>query len=179
MRASTLVVYCTIVLSTSVAISAEAPDERPNIILVTVDTLRADHVESYGYERATTPALASLASKGIVYERAIAQAPWTLPSMASLHTGLYPAEHGAVHYDTRLPSEHRMIAQALRRSGYHTIGVVSHVFVDRRRGFAKGFDRFDESQIKAHDAVTSDELTRLALRKLERKLVEPFFLWVH
>ena len=70
---------------------------KPNIVLVTVDTLRADHLEVYGYDRRTAPNLARLASTGIRFSHAMAQAPWTLPSMASLHSSLYPIQHGYWH----------------------------------------------------------------------------------
>lgn len=81
------------------------PGERPNILLVTIDTLRADHLSSYGHERRTDPNLARLAAVGVRFEHAVSQAPWTLPSVATIHTALYPSQHGAVGAETRLAGE--------------------------------------------------------------------------
>jgi arylsulfatase A-like enzyme len=156
---------------------------QPNILLISIDTLRADHLEAWGYARATSPAISRLADEGIRFAQAIAQAPWTLPSMATLHTSLYPSEHGAVDANSRLDPRHTTLAEALRGAGYHTLGVTSHVFVGRKRGFAKGFDVFDESHVAPHDATTSPELTATALELLgargEADAGKPFFLWVH
>jgi hypothetical protein len=119
-------------------------NERPDVVLITVDTLRADHLELYGYPRATAPALAALSQRGVTFERAISQAPWTLPSIASLLTSLYPSQHGAVLADTPLAEGVTTLAQVLQSSGYHTDAVVSHVFVGSRYGLDRGFDTFDE-----------------------------------
>ncbi len=154
--------------------------ERPNILLISIDTVRADHLGAYGYARETSATLDSLAREGVLYEHAISQAPWTLPSVASMLTGLYPSEHGAVSAETRLPDGIETLAEALGRDGYHTVGITSHSFIDRRHGLAQGFDLFDESQIAGHEAVTSEPLTRLASEALAAAPAgRPFFVWVH
>jgi arylsulfatase len=152
---------------------------RPNLVLVTVDTLRADHLGSWGYPRATSPHIDRLAASGVRYKRAISQAPWTLPSMASLHTALYPREHGAVSARHRLGPEKETVAEVLRRAGYRTLGIVSHLFVSRRYGLDQGFEEFDESFLAGPESVTSPLLTRRALELLEENRREPFFLWIH
>ena len=153
-------------------------DDSPNVILVTVDTLRADHLDAYGYPRATAPAVANLARSGVRFAEAVSQAPWTLPSMASVHSSLYPSQHGAVEAETALPDTADTLAEYLKAAGYHTAAVTSHDFVDRKHGFGQGFDVFVERNRFEPDAVTSETLTRDALAQLEN-IREPFFLWVH
>jgi len=151
---------------------------RPNVVLVTVDTLRADHMEAYGYDRPTSPVFSRLAASGVRFGHALSQAPWTLPSMASVHTSLYPSQHGAVDAETAIPEAAETLAERLRAAGYSTVGVVSHDVVARKYGFAQGFDVFDESHLLGHGAVTSRGLSRIALARLG-EVAEPFFLWVH
>jgi arylsulfatase A-like enzyme len=155
-----------------------APEARPDLLLVTIDTLRADHLESYGYARHTAPGLAALAQRGVLFRRAIAQCNWTLPSLASIHTGLYPSQHGAVSANFALGDEYVTLGEALHAAGYHTLAVVSHSFADRQHGFAQGFDEFDESQILPEDAVTSEAITHIALERIARA-PRPTFAWVH
>jgi arylsulfatase A-like enzyme len=156
-----------------------APRPQPNIVLITIDTLRADHLGIYGHTRPSSPSVDRLAETGLLFERALSAAPWTLPSMASLHTSLYPPEHGAIGARTRLPDDVTTLAESLQGVGYDTMGFVTHVFVSRRYGLAQGFRAFDESLVLGHDAVTSQDLTKNVLRYLRREGREPFFLWVH
>ena len=154
------------------------PQRTPNIILLTVDTLRADHLDVYGYERATAPAVGRLAARGVRFAHAVSQAPWTLPAMASVHSSLYPLQHGAFAAETALPETAETLAERLAGAGYRTVAVVSHEFVAAKHGFMQGFEIFDESNVLGHDAVTSRDLTMTALTELEQA-GEPFFLWVH
>jgi len=155
------------------------PPLRPDIVLVSLDTVRADHLEPYGYERETTPNLSTLASEGILFRRAISQAPWTLPSMASMHTGLYPSEHGALNNLSPMPMESPTVAELLQANGYRTQAVVSHVFVGRKYGFGRGFDTIDENHVPGHDGVSSQALTETALALFREPTDAPSFLWVH
>jgi len=168
-----------IVLAWSCTEGTDAPRSQPNIVLITIDTLRADHLGSYGYPRPSSPSIDQLAESGLLFERALSAAPWTLPSMASLHTSLYPAEHGAIGARTPLPDDLTTLAESLQDVGYDTTGFVTHVFVGRRYGLAQGFHAFDESLVRGHEAVTSEELTANVLQYLRRLGREPFFLWVH
>jgi arylsulfatase A-like enzyme len=154
------------------------PVRTPNVLLVTIDTVRADHLDAYGYGRPTMPFVARLAAEGVRFERAISQAPWTLPATASIHSSLYPTQHGAFQAETALPDDADTLAEALHQMGYHTVGVVAHDFVAAKHGFAQGFEIFDESNIQGHNAVTSEDLTTVALAQLEQ-VEEPWFLWVH
>jgi arylsulfatase A-like enzyme len=159
--------------------SLEIPEPQPNLVLITVDTLRADHLGCYGHGRATSPRIDALASTGLLFERAISSAPWTLPSIASVHTSLYPREHGANGVNLPMRNELMTLAEALQDVGYDTTAVVTHAFVGRRYNFDQGFATFDDELVRGHEAVTSVEVTESALRHLRRKRREPFFLWVH
>jgi len=115
----------------------------PNILVIVVDTLRADHLSSYGYSRPTSSNLDRIAQQGVLFENAIATSSWTPPSHASLLTGRYPHEHGTEEkpYDGRYPT----IAQALRDRGYRTGAFSANVFLFcRRAGFGRGFIHFED-----------------------------------
>jgi hypothetical protein len=98
-------------------------DDRPNIILVSIDTLRADHLGVYGYARPTSPRLDAFAGESLVFDHAFATSPWTLPSHASLLTWLYPNEHGAGHANVFAPLEAAIptLAERLKGAGYRTL----------------------------------------------------------
>jgi len=132
----------------------------PNVVFVVLDTARADRVSCNGYARTTTPTLDSLAADGVNYTAAHSVAPWTLPSHMSMFTGLLPGEHGATWKAFAEPADaplsdvfgrslepsdpERMLAQQLRRRGYHTAGFSSNAWVANRTGFEHGFDAFYE-----------------------------------
>jgi arylsulfatase A-like enzyme len=158
---------------------ARAANDGPNVILISIDTLRADHLEAYGYARKTAPNIARLAATGVLFSNAYAQAPWTLASMASLHTGLYPHQHGALTFNTRIRDEATTLAEALKDINYFTIGITSAWFTTRSYGFAQGFDIFDQSQTAGADSVTGRGITDSAIRYLQQHRGRKFFLWIH
>lgn len=148
----------------------------PNIVLISIDTLRADHVSSYGYERPTTPVLDSLAAHGTLYEQAFTPAPWTLPAHMSAFTGLPPSAHHVETEHDSLPPDVLMVTEALRFAGYRTAAFVSHVFVGRTYGFAEGFDTFVEED----EERRAEQVTDRALQWLDDSgTTEPLFLFVH
>ncbi len=161
--------------------SRQHPARTPNVVLIGLDTLRADRTSVSGEETAgsLTPNLARLASRGVTFRHAISQAPWTLPAFSSVHTGLYPHEHGAISLAGSLPRRAVTLAEVLRESGYLTAGVVSGNYVTRRVGLDQGFDRFDERNVLGAAGLTSAGVTREALRFLDRRRAGPFFLWAH
>lgn len=154
-------------------------DKRPNIILISIDTVRADRLDVYGYNRKTSPSITAMASKGVLFKHAISQAPWTVPSLASLHTSMYPSEHNANNAKTKLANKIETLAETLTKLGYYTIGVVSHVFASKMYGMSQGFEVFDESQILGHDGVTSEVLSNLAVEYIKQSDQRPLFLWIH
>lgn len=118
---------------------------RPDIVLVVLDTLRADHLPVYGYDRATAPNLDTLAAESTVYENAHAASSWTLPSHASIFTGLYPIAHRAHHEHRMLDLSYETLAEALQGAGYRTNAVVSNAMLARTRQLDQGFDHYLET----------------------------------
>lgn len=157
-------------------LSACARDEsRPHVILVTMDTLRADALGCYGASGNPSPKIDSFAAGATLYERCVSTAPWTVPSHASLFTGLFPFEHGAISFDIErrainvnpLAEEHTTLAEALREEGYHTGGFVANrVYLDPRHGLAQGFDEWDVAREQG------TMLNHRALRWLDAAIAE-------
>jgi arylsulfatase A-like enzyme len=127
---------------------------RPNIVLISLDTVRADHLHSYGYARPTTPNLDRLARQGVLFENAIAPSSWTLPSHASMFTGLLPHQHGA-DFDVPLAAGILTIAQALKARGYETAGFTSNYdYGYSGWGIAQGFKVYnDDSDSLRHNLL--------------------------
>ena len=152
----------------------------PDIVFISIDTLRADRMGLYGNRRDTSPVIDEYARNSIVYRNALSQAPWTLPSTASFVTSLYPSQHGAIKIGRRLNTDVDTIAEVLHDAGYHTIGVVSHTVVSEKYNFDQGFDLFDQTHINNQRTVTSDKLSKLAIGHFrERPKDKPCFMWVH
>lgn len=154
-----------------------------NVVVIAIDTLRTDQLALDGLNprgRDTTPNLRRLAERGIVFERAISQAPWTLPAFASILTGLYPHEHGAFSITGRLRERERTLPEVLREAGYQTIGVVSQVHLARGNGFDQGCEIFDDSAMVSEQALSGQLTSDAALRALEQiDAAKPFFAFLH
>lgn len=145
----------------------------PAVILVSIDTLRADHVGTYGYARDTTPFLDRFARDAVVFEHAFTPAPWTLVAHMTMLTGLFPAQHGVLEEHQALAPEIPLLAERLKAAGYQTVGLYYPSWVDPRFGFARGFDVF-----RAHGSV--EEARALALAELARvDRTRPWFLFLH
>ena len=124
---------------------SEAQTAAARFVLVTIDTLRADHLGSYGAEDAGTPTLDALAGRGVRFHTAIAPTPLTLPSHATLLTALDPPDHGVRGNGRfRLPDELPTLPERMRASGFATAAFVSAFVLDRRFGLARGFDHYDD-----------------------------------
>ncbi len=123
-------------------------DERPDVLFVVLDSLRKDHVPTYGYERETTPNLCRFADGATVFENAHVPAPWTLPSHCSMFTGLAPSEHGLTNgftdRDLTLPGDRPTVTTRLAQRGYRTAGFSNNPWVGTLSGLDRGFDRFVE-----------------------------------
>lgn len=157
---------------------AATPLPRPSILLVTLDTTRADAIgpEAKGV---ATPAFNALAARGRRFRRACATVPETLPSHASMMTGLYPAGHG-IHENARYLSEaHAVLAERLQQAGYRTAAFVSSFVLARRFGLARGFDVYDDTLPPASAERAAKETTARALAFLAETSRQPLFLWVH
>lgn len=153
-----------------------ATADRPNLVLVVMDTQRADRTTPYGYDRPTTPNLARLADRGLVYEQAWSPSSWTWPSTASLLTGLEPGEHGVVDQRTGfLPHDLVTVAEALQDAGLTTGGFSGNPLVTEDHNFQQGFEHFQAArQSVKGDQVVPDALAWLAANRQHR-----FFLYLH
>jgi arylsulfatase A-like enzyme/Flp pilus assembly protein TadD len=144
--------------------------KRPNVLLVTIDTLRADHVGSYGAPEVSTPTLDALARQGVRFQVALSASPLTLPSHASILTGLYPPAHGVRHNGLfRLEARFDTLAERLHAAGYATGAVVGSVVLARRYGLDQGFESYDD-EVSPHAAVPGGYLERDADAVTDRAL---------
>jgi arylsulfatase A-like enzyme len=147
-----------------------------NVVVIAIDTLRADHVGAYGYARPTTPRLDRLAAEGLVFETAISQSSWTLPAFASIFTGLLPSYHrageGRFPAVSRLENRYPTLATLLSAAGYQTASFVSNVWVSAEVGMARGFARHQQFPL-------GEQAAGAAIDWLREVREEPFFLFVH
>lgn len=160
-------------LAAGCARPSRPPAQGRNVVLVVIDTLRRDHLATYGYSRDTAPFLGELARQGAVFQ-GLTPAPWTKPATASLLTGLHPLHHQAIDRVDRLPDAAETLAERLRRAGYHTLGASANGWVSQAFGFDRGFDTF----LFFPDNPKAARLNRDLLPALDR-LKPPFFLYVH
>jgi len=147
---------------------------RPNFILVVVDALRADHLGTYGYARATSPAIDALAQRGVRFDDVVAPSSWTLPSMSSILTSTYPGQHGAVEKGSRLPADLAKLPALLRASGYRTAAFTTNPWLKRPFGFDDGFEEyFDLDRLSLEDRLLGVRLKNLVLRRLKFIRLDP------
>lgn len=168
--------------------STPPPPEPLNLILVTLDTLRADHLEVYGYDRPTTPMLAARAKDWFVFDNAQSAAPWTAPALATLMTSLYPAAHGVLDYPIpgRLSGAATTLAEVLRGKGYATGAFTEGGYAKGDFGLDQGFDTYpanpgdtgDYRSNLSHPSRLKGNLKR-ALAWIRRQQGGPFFLFFH
>lgn len=180
----------------------------PNILLITVDTLRADHLSCYGFRKIETPNIDDLAKNGILFEKTISQSPWTTPSLASILTSLHPAVHkaGEVIWKEeqkmfrKIGESIPMLPEILQANGYFTQAILSNPHLTKSQGFAKGFDgfhNFDETFYEAEELfylrltanikseilnrwyTAGDIITDEAINWLKDNYKTSFFLWIH
>ncbi len=160
---------------------------QPNILLITVDTLRADHLSAWGYPRKTSPVIDQMASEGVRFASAQVQWPKTGPSFASIMTATYPKDNGIVRrVGIPIPCAFRTLAEELKRLGYQTHAVVSNGALGREFFYDQGFDDYGEAwkgastEAEIEEATRAGHVTDLALASLARaKADRPIFLWVH
>jgi arylsulfatase A-like enzyme len=160
------------------SIEAEGdPPSHPNLVVYVADALRRDHVGAYGGQEGLTPNIDMLASESVVFDRAVAQSPWTRPSVVSLLTGLEPQFHGVVDRPDSLPDDALTIAEMLSAAGYFTAAVISNGNIGAEFGLAQGFDLFSPPGKGRNSSERTTERTIEVLA--DENLVEPFFLYIH
>ena len=145
-------------------VSADCCSERPRIVLISIDCLRADHVGAYGYERDTTPYIDAFAKNAVLFETAVSTAPMTLPSHTSMFTGLFPSRHDGSKW-AKIASTTPYLAEILSRAGYQTDALVTGAYLSQDYGFERGFDFYlmDYPSPAAETVDQAIELLRLGL----------------
>lgn len=160
---------------------------KPNIVLIVIDTLRADHVGCYGYSRPTTPELDRLAAQGVIFDNVHALSSWTVPSMSTMMTSVNPFNHGVtsgilgfegVVEQSILPDGFVTLAEKLQKGGYRTFGISSNVHVSKETGFDQGFDEFQMLNF-----VNAEEVERTFLKWMsnitDASKKGRYFLYLH
>ncbi|MHC4986042.1 MAG: sulfatase-like hydrolase/transferase, partial [Planctomycetota bacterium] len=156
--------------------SAQGPD-RPNVILISIDTLLADHLSCYGYPGEITPHIDLLAGEGVRFTNVTTAAPLTRPAHATMLTSLIPPVHGVrANEDRRLAEGNVTLAELLTDEGYLTGAVVGSSVLDAESGLAQGFDTYDAPRLERR----GENVSQLAGQWLDRRAADgPFFLFVH
>jgi arylsulfatase A-like enzyme len=169
--------------------------DRPNVLLIGIETLRADHVSCLGYHRNTTPTFDKLAKEGVLFSKAIATSSWTMPTNMSAFTSLYPSVHKTTTYQERLPEGRNTLAQILKENGYLTAAFVSNATLGHQYGFSKGFDLYDDFSValdlgvdlfgnndrtgqNARTTLTNEVVSRAAIGWLQKNHTKQFFMFV-
>lgn len=153
--------------------------EEPNVILIIIDTLRANHLSSYGYERETTPNIDKFASESYLFKNVIAAAPWTTPSIGSIFTSQYPSVLGYNDQPIVLDSKFITLAEIFKENNYITSGVIAHQYISTSFGFDQGFDFYDEENALGHGHISSPSITKKAVSFLKDNQNKKFFLFLH
>lgn len=166
--------------SVLLAAAACAPEPVPaSVLLITIDTLRADHLGLYGYPRPTSPRIDALAREGVVFRQAFTPVPRTTQAVASILTGVYPKRHRARGLFSYLAAGNETMAEILRSRGYRTEAVVSNLFLRPGKGFEQGFDSYSNPRSR-FDGDSARMITDEALQRIRAVPADrPFFLWVH
>jgi choline-sulfatase len=175
-------------LTATLSIAAPSP-KKPDVFLVTIDTLRADHVHCYGYERAQTPAIDALARDGIRFTQAFTPSPITNTSHTSILTGLLPSSHGVTDFGVPLSSLHPTWAELLHQQGYHTAAFIGAVILDSKTlapGLDRGFDFYDNFPEHSKTKSRWGRVERRGMDVAQRAEAwltahpqGPHFVWVH
>ncbi len=201
-----------VVAAAAISGCSESPSElpaNPNIVLITIDTLRADRLRPYGYEKVNTPNIQTLAKEGILFENAFTDVSWTLASMSSVMTGRFPRHHGVRSWNDRLKEHHVTLAEHLLSLDYRTAAITGSYAVSQKFGLAQGFEEYDDSILTAPladisgqerepearvvgrggpgprqpgreiDYRSDKEVADRAIHWLDKNADDRFFLWVH
>lgn len=204
MPATVRILFALLVPLLALAVAGCSGPDGPSILLVTLDTTRADHLSGYGYPKPTSPRLDLLAEDGTRYTRAYAVTSWTLPSHASLFTGKFPSAHGA-KYDANgnlklsqgiggpweayraqgLSYEETTLADILAQQGYATGAVVAGPWLKRTFGLSKGFEVYDDANfVDSADrgqlaGRPGEDVSRAAIEFIDDNAGDPFFLFLN
>jgi len=179
--------FLLILVAACVALGGCGRAHKPNVVLIVLDTLRGDRLSCMGYARNTSPRIDALAQQGVLFTHAYATCFWTLPSHASLLTGLHPVQVGATSETLHLPDDALTVAEVLGGAGYRTAGFVCNSWVSGERGFAQGFQEYlemwrTENQDRSQHAVSMEDMTVGRLEPWIASAAQgdrPFFLFAN
>jgi len=167
---------------------------RPNVILITISSLRADHVGCFGYQRDTTPNFDAFCKQGVLFVKAFASSGWMMPAHGSIFTSLYPSLHGATHINKSLGEQNYTLAEVLAENGYYCVGFCCNPRLNGEKGYAQGFDLYDDysvsmildslafeyaERIDLNKKRTNDLINDAAIRWLQNNTHMPFFMFLH
>lgn len=181
-----LLLLSSVLLSCLLLTSSTKRETPPNVIVLMLDTIRADHVGAYGYQRETSPALNEFAKESVVYKHAYSTTPWTPVAVASIFTGLYGSTHGMVPVNSRelaakesivLRDNLDTLAERLKREGYQTLGVTPNPWTTETFNFDQGFDL-----LQFKERARADLITNSAIKMIDKSAAtpdKPLFLYVH
>ena len=204
-RTESLLLFAAAVLVSCTANPPPEPVNPVNLVLISIDSLRADHVRAYGYHRDTSPTLDRLASEGTLFENVVAESSWTLPTHMTMLTGLPAQTHGVEYFSgSQLADSYTTLTEKLARQGYRTFGVFSGPYLHPVFGFARGFDSYEsamgptvyddesfdpnvpgsdagvkETNFMSHRNITSHLVTEKAIELVGASGDDPFFLFLH
>jgi arylsulfatase A-like enzyme len=154
-------------------------NNRNNVILISLDTLRADHLGCYGYERETSPAIDALAEDSALFLNTYSSSPWTLPSHVSLLTALHCMQHGVHYEDEKMDSSLVTLADLLRQNGFYCSAFTGGGFVNAAYGFSKGFDSYGQSSRGIHQKDAAEWTCGSVLNWIDNHKDRDFFLFIH
>jgi len=190
-----LPILLTLVAAASCRSRPSSPLSTPNVLLISIDSLRRDHVGAYGYPRPTTPTIDRLAVNGVIFRNAVSTSSWTLPAHAALLTGVHDSRHGATVPTAVLDESIPTLAEAFRARGYRTVGFYSGPFLHPHFGFARGFEEYidctsyDLEEVKepasprvhatSHKDVTNPRISAKFVHAAAAADERPFFFFVH
>jgi arylsulfatase A-like enzyme len=162
------------------SLACRSGEEKPRlVVLVSIDTLRADHLGLYGYDRGTSPVLDALALESTVFDDAMSASPWTLPSHATMLTGLYPSRHGLTSHERYLASSDETLALLFSRAGFRTAAVVNSHNLGPEFGLDRGFQQYRYVEERVDRREPSAEITDQGMEWLAAGGETPFFLFLH
>jgi arylsulfatase A-like enzyme len=152
---------------------------KPNLIVISIDTLRADHLGCYGYDKPTSPLLDKLATQGVLFENASATSPWTLPSHGSLLTGFYPSQIGLSSAVGKLPLDAETLATLISPHNFSTAAIVNSIYISERYGLNRGFDYFRFVPESYTTTGVAPTIIQDSIAWLDDHSQQQFFLFLH
>jgi len=185
-KITVLIVICVVIFAIYSFLKNKNPD-KVNVVFIVIDTLRADHLSAYGYHKKTSPYMDNIAKEALLFEHFYATSCWTLPSHASLFTGLYPLEAGATSETLLLPMSNNTLAEVLQQNGYQTFAYVCNSWLAKDRGFGQGFTEYNQMWQKQHHhayATSHQQLEDASIDKMLKQIDQlsdeaPFFMFAN